>query len=480
MRNLHGMDKLFIGISKLWGISASPGMVKRGIAMKDVSSIENAWIWVSNGTIEKFGSMSDLQSSSNKQILSLLPKEDQWLWNLNTIQPVCGNPSQISPLDLDVRFELPLDFPGANFESLVFMRGMELMPGFVDSHTHIVFAEPRTEEFKLRIQGADYEEIAAAGGGILNSAKKLQQMDFDTLLTSARSRLQAMVEHGTTTVEIKSGYGLTLDSELKMLRVIAQLKSEFPGIIKSTFLGAHAFPSDYKGSEDSYVELIIDTMLPEIAKEGLADHMDVFCDRGFFSPAQTDKLLKAAKKYGLPAKIHANELGITGGVQVGVSNQAWSVDHLEYMGDEEIQILKECLLSDQGETVAVALPGCSYFLGIPFSDVRAMIDSGLVVALATDFNPGSSPVCSLQMVWSLACTKQKLFPAEAFHAITCNAARALRLEDQVGSIAVGMHANFILTAVRNAVDTVPYFFGQNHINSVYIRGNRWSKSTMQP
>jgi len=426
MRNLHGMHKLFIGISKLWGVAESAGMVKYGLAMQAVDCLEHAWIWVHNGSIYKVGIMSDLSESTQSALQNRIT---------STAHDIAG------------KFVFNDDFQGFEFSMLVCLGNKEVMPGFVDSHTHIVFAEPRTEEFKLRIQGAGYEAIAAAGGGILNSARKLQGMSFDFLLTEAKKRLHWMVAHGTTTVEIKSGYGLTVESELMMLRVIAALKAEFPGIIRSTFLGAHAFPLEYKGREEDYVQLIIDTMLPAVVQENLADHVDVFCDRGFFSAEQTGRILTAAKSYGLPGKIHANELGITGGVQVAVANNAWSADHLEYLGEQEIAEFAKSVSAEGGETVPVALPGCSYFLGIPYANTRALIKAGLPVALATDFNPGSSPVCSLQMVWSLACTQQKMLPSEAFNAITCNAARALRLEKNVGSIAPGMDANFITTSM---------------------------------
>ena len=459
--------------------------------MQHVSSVENAWIWVEHGVIKQFGSLEELSPRSIAKINENLPLESSisMVHEEFSVQSTGSDEHLISgqinsqtapkqftfnhPLELDIPLELSDDFPGVVFDSICHFGGMEVLPGFVDSHTHIVFAEPRTEEFKLRIQGAGYEEIAAAGGGILNSAKKLQKMEEETLLVGARNRLHQMVAHGTTTVEIKSGYGLTVESELTQLKVIRALKSEFPGIVKATFLGAHAFPKEYKGREDEYVNLIVSQMLPAVVNEGLADHMDVFCDRGFFTPEQTDVLLKAAKSYGLPAKIHANELGITGGVQKGVENGAWSVDHLEFLGEEEIRVLKDSLGASEGETVPVALPGCSHFLGIPFSNVRGLMLAGLPVALATDFNPGSSPVCSLQMIWSLACTKQKMFPSEAFHAITCNAARALRLESKVGSIAPGMDANFIATDLVNAIETIPYFFGQNHVRAVFILGKRW-------
>jgi len=368
-----------------------------------------------------------------------------------------------------------------DWEGITDWRGVEIvdadgcfaLPAFCDSHTHTVFAKTREEEFVDRIHGLTYEEIALKGGGILNSARRLVEMSEDDLVHQAQKRINKMIALGTGAIEIKSGYGLSVEAELKMLRVIKRLKETNSISIKATFLGAHAFPMEFKGREEDYVKLVIDDMLPRVAEEGLADHVDVFCDRGFFTAEQTSRILKAAAVFGLPAKIHANELGITGGVQVAVSHGAWSADHLEYLGDAEIALFAESLSAKVGETVPVALPGCSYFLGIPYANVRALMNAGLPVALATDFNPGSSPVCSLQQVWSLACTQQKMLPVEAFNAITCNASRALRLEHQVGSIAPGMHANFIVTTTENAMDTIPYFFGKNHIDAVYIKGNSY-------
>jgi imidazolonepropionase len=350
--------------------------------------------------------------------------------------------------------------------------GAEVLPGFVDSHTHIVFAAPRHEEFAMRLAGASYEEIAANGGGILNSARKLQAMSEDELYNQAAERLKLMLSHGTTTVEIKSGYGLTVDAELKILRVIKRLKQNFTCLIKSTFLGAHAFPVEYKNNQQGYIDLILNEMLPVIVQEQLADHIDVFCDKGFFTVEQTAEILTAASKYGIPAKIHANELGLTGGVQIAVEHEAWSADHLEHCEENEIDALKKGFTQNYGGTMPVGLPGTSYFLGIPYTPTKRFMENGLPVALATDFNPGSSPLCSLQTIWALACTQMKMMPVEAFHAITCNAARAMRLENEVGSLAVGMRADFVVTHTKEAIKGIPYFMGQNHIEATFVLGER--------
>ena len=354
--------------------------------------------------------------------------------------------------------------PGADEE--INLQGLEVLPGLVDSHTHTIFAEPRSVEWEMRLKGISYEAIAEAGGGILNSAAKLRSMDEELLYEQSLWRVQRMLEHGTTTLEIKSGYGLDTASELKMLRIARRIGNAVSATVKTTFLGAHAVPPEFKGNREAYVQHIISEMLPAVCEAGLADHMDVFCDRGFFTPEETLQLLEAGAEYGLPAKIHANELGITGGVQAAVKAGAWSADHLEHLGEAEIDCLRNSAV------MPVGLPGTSYFLGIPYADGRRIIDAGLPFALASDFNPGSSPVCNLQMVWSLGCSQIKLLPAEGFNAITINAARSLRLENSTGSIAVGKQADFWTTETRNALQSVPYFFGINHAESVYIGGDK--------
>ena len=316
----------------------------------------------------------------------------------------------------------------------------------------------------MRIKGKSYEEIAAAGGGILNSAKKLQAMSEDELFDNALIRLNEMMHYGTGALEIKSGYGLTVKDELKMLRVIQRLKKASPLTIKATFLGAHAIPAEYKQNRNGYIDLMITEMLPQIAAEKLADYCDVFCDQGFFTVGETDIILNAAAKFGLKAKIHGNELGLTGGVQVAVKNNALSVDHLEYTGDAEIECLKN------SNTMPTALPNCSFFLGIPYAPFRKMIDAGLPVCLATDYNPGSSPNPRMSFVISLACTQMKLTPEEAINATTINGAYALELSKTHGSIAKGKVANVFITKQISSLAYIPYSFGVDMVESVIVDG----------
>lgn len=440
------MRKLFHGISRMWGVAATNGVYSCGSEMAQVEGFSNAWMAVEDGRIVALG--GDEGSYGDGVICS-----------------------RFTGLDASGRNEILVSSSNEMGAELIDLGGVEVLPGLVDSHTHIVFAAPRHEEFEMRIKGESYEAIAAAGGGILNSARKLQAMDEDLLYEQAAARLRVMILHGTTAVEIKSGYGLTVDAELKMLRVIQRLKSTFDILIKATFLGAHGIPMEYKSNPDSYVDLVVDEMLPKVMAEGLADHIDVFCDRGFFTVEQTDRILKAATSLGLPSKIHANELGLTGGVQVAVANGSWSADHLEHCSEVEVGVLRESMDEAYGGTVPVGLPGTSYFLGIPYAPGRALIDAGLPFAMATDFNPGSSPIASLQIVWALGCTQMKLLPAEAFCAISRNAARALRSENEVGTLAAGQRANFFTTKTPNAIQAIPYFMGQNHCHQVFVNGS---------
>ena len=440
------MRKLFHGISRMWGVAATNGAYSCGSEMAQVEGFSNAWMWVEDGRIVALG--GDEGSYGDGVICS-----------------------RFTGLDASGRNEILVSSSNEMGAELIDLGGVEVLPGLVDSHTHIVFAAPRHEEFEMRIKGESYEAIAAAGGGILNSARKLQAMDEDLLYEQAAARLRVMILHGTTAVEIKSGYGLTVDAELKMLRVIQRLKSTFDILIKATFLGAHGIPMEYKSNPDSYVDLVVDEMLPKVVAEGLADHIDVFCDRGFFTVEQTDRILKAATALSLPSKIHANELGLTGGVQVAVANGSWSADHLEHCSEVEVGVLRESMDEVYGGTVPVGLPGTSYFLGIPYAPGRALIDAGLPFAMATDFNPGSSPIASLQIVWALGCTQMKLLPAEAFCAISRNAARALRSEKEVGALAAGQLANFFTTKTPNAIQAIPYFMGQNHCHQVFVNGS---------
>lgn len=349
-------------------------------------------------------------------------------------------------------------------DQIIDATGKMVFPSWCDSHTHLVFAASREEEFNDRIRGLSYEEIAARGGGILNSARKLGAASEDDLFESAWKRLEEIIGFGTGAVEIKSGYGLTLESELKMLRVIRRIKEKSPIPVKATFLGAHAVPMEYKANRQGYIDLIINTMLPQIVEEGLADYFDVFCDRGFFTPEETDFMLKAAAGYGMKAKIHANELGLTGGVQVGVKNNALSVDHLEHCGPEEIV----CLLG--GNTIPTLLPSCAFFLSLPYPPARAMIDAGLPVALATDYNPGSTPSGKMPFAVSVACIKMKMLPEEAIHAATLNGAAAMELSSQMGSITVGKKANLFITKPIPSIAYIPYAFGGDHIENIILGG----------
>jgi imidazolonepropionase len=405
---------LIKNIKSLYGIINDLSIQKKsGTEMAQLDSIENAYLVIKDGIITDFGSMNNLPETS--------------------VQTIDANNGYV-------------------------------LPSFIDSHTHIVFAKSREEEFVLRIKGKSYEEIAAAGGGILNSARKLQSMSEDALFEEAKTRLFEVIKYGTGAIEIKSGYGLTVSDELKMLRVVKRLKAISPITIKATFLGAHAIPAEYKQNREGYIDLVINDMLPKVAAENLADYCDVFCDQGFFTVEETERILIAAKQYGLKAKIHGNELGYTGGVQVAVKHQALSVDHLEYTGDAEIESLKT------GNTMPVGLPNCSFFLGIPYAPGRKLIDAGLPFCLASDYNPGSSPNGRMSFVVALACTQMKLTPEEAINATTINGAYALELSHTHGSITKGKLGNVFITKPISSLAYIPYSFGVDLIDKVIIEG----------
>ncbi len=353
------------------------------------------------------------------------------------------------------------------FDHLISADGQFAFPCWCDSHTHIVYAGSREGEFVDRIKGLTYEEIAKRGGGILNSAEKLNNTSEDELFESARARLHEMAMNGTGAVEIKSGYGLSFDGEIKMLRVIQRLKHHTDLTIKATFLGAHSVPLKYKLNRQEYVDLLINEMLPFIGYEKLADYCDVFCDRGFFTPDETDAILIAAAKYGLIPKIHANELDYSGGIQVGVKNKALSVDHLEYTGDEEINSLLN------SATMPTLLPSTAFFLGLKYPPARKMIDAGLPIALASDYNPGSSPSGKMAFVLSLACVKLKMLPEEAINAATINSAYAMGLNNSHGAIKVGNRANVFLTRPIPHYNYLPYSFGSDLISTVIIGGKMY-------
>lgn len=414
------MSLLITNIKELVQIDDGQRIWSAGKAMDTLETLKDAWILVEDDKIKAFGQMGD-----------------------DDYQIFVSQPSTHQVLDAN--------------QGMVF-------PSFCDSHTHLVYAGSRELEYVDKIKGLSYEEIAKRGGGILNSAKKLAQYTEQQLIDEALPRLEEIIAYGTGAVEIKSGYGLSTQDELKMLRVIKKLKSLSPLTIKSTFLGAHAVPAEYKGRQDEYVDLIINEMIPLLASEDLADYIDVFCDRGFFTVEQTDRILMAGMKYGLRPKIHANELDYSGGIQVGVKSNALSVDHLEFTGEEEI----ECLMSS--ETMPTVLPGAAFFLNMVHSPARKMIEAGLPVAFASDFNPGSSPSGNMQLILSMACINYRLTPNEAINATTLNTAYAMGLSEEMGSIAVGKKANLFITKPISTVEFMPYAYGSNKVKHVILNG----------
>jgi imidazolonepropionase len=355
-----------------------------------------------------------------------------------------------------------------DFDLVVEAHGRFLFPSFVDTHTHLVFAASREKEYVDRIHGLSYEEIAARGGGILNSAAAMATADEDVLYIEACRRMREIIGMGTGAVEIKSGYGLSTESELKMLRVIRRLSESFPIPVKATFLGAHAYPAAYKTDHEGYLRLLEDEMIPKVVAQGIATYFDVFCDRGFFSPEETERLAQKAKRAGLKVRLHANELGLTGGVQVGVKVGAISVDHLEYTSAAERTLLKN------SNTIPTLLPGTAFFLGIPYPDARAMIDEGLPVVLASDYNPGSCPSGNMPFILSLACTRMRMTPEEALNAATYNASFALELQDDVGSITKGKLANLWLSHPMPSLAFLPYAFGSNLVDRIWLNGREYT------
>jgi len=342
--------------------------------------------------------------------------------------------------------------------------GGMVLPAFCDSHTHLVYAGSREQEYEDKIRGLSYEEIARRGGGILNSAKLLSETPEDELFAQSLRRAREIIQSGTGAVEIKSGYGLNTADELKMLRVIKRLKEETPLTIRSTFLGAHAVPAAFKSQPDAYVDLVISEMIPAVAAEDLADYIDVFCDRGFFTEDQTSRILEAGAKFGIVPKIHANELDFSGGVQVGVRHRARSVDHLEFVGEAELQALKG------SQTMPTILPGASFFLGLSYAPARTMIEYGLPVALASDYNPGSSPSGNMELVMSLGIIQLKMLPYEVLNAVTRNGAYAMGLEDSHGTLSPGKVGNLIVTDPMPGFGYMPYAYGSSQIKSVILNG----------
>lgn len=413
-------DLLIKNIKKLVQTEKSPKLKVCGGEMSVIQSIDDAFLHISDGLISDFGTMKDLVKHNN--FLQIQKAET---------------------IDASGRF---------------------VFPSFCDSHTHLVYSGSREIEYTDKIRGLTYEEIARRGGGILNSAKKLHNTSEDDLFLQSMCRISEIISLGTGAVEIKSGYGLNLEDELKMLRVIKRIKMASPIEVKATFLGAHAIPDEYKGNREKYVDLVINEMIPVVASEELADFIDVFCDRGFFTAEDTERILMAGIKYGLPAKIHANELDYSGGVQTGVKYNALSVDHLEFTGDKEI----DSLLSS--ETMPTLLPGASFFLGLKDPPVRKMINSGLPVALASDYNPGSSPSGNMKFIMSLGCIKMRMLPEEVINAVTINSAYAMGISDTHGSIAKGKVANVFITSEIPSLEYLPYAYGSNLIETVILKG----------
>lgn len=409
MRTLYSNIKQLIQIEN----NTDEKKIVKGKEMAILPSIEHAWLLTEDGIIVDFGSMNTLSS--------------------------------------DLQFDQTYD-----------LTGRLVLPTWCDSHTHLVFSHSREHEFVDRIHGLTYEEIAKRGGGILNSAKRMQEVSEDELYDLSLQRLEEVIALGTGAIEIKSGYGLNTEAEMKMLRVIRRLKECSKIDIKASFLAAHTYPLEYKENHEGYIRLIIDEMLPRITGEGLADYMDVFCEKGFFNVDETDRLLEAGARYGLKPKIHANQLYNSGGVQIGVKHHAISVDHLETMDDEEVN----CLL--KSNTIPTLLPGAAFFLAMHYQPARKLIDAGLPVALATDFNPGSCPSGNMNFILSLACTQMKMTPEEAINACTINGAAAMEMTSIIGSIKRGKKARFIITKPVNGISYLPYAYGSNLIERVVI------------
>lgn len=414
------MKRLIKNIKQLVQVEDEPRKWVAGADMAKLNCINNAFLLINEDKIEDFGPMSAMPNFDEME-------------------------------DVDMMQEIDAT-------------GRMVFPSFCDSHTHLVYAGSREIEYTDKIKGLSYEEIAKRGGGILNSAKRMHEATEEELYDSALERIHEIISMGTGAVEIKSGYGLTVEDELKMLRVIKRLKETTPLKIKSSFLGAHAVPADYKGRQDEYVDMVISEMIPMVAAEDLADYIDVFCDKGFFTVEETDRILNAGMKHGMRPKIHANELDYSGGIQVGVKYNALSVDHLEFVGDAEIESLKG------SETMPTVLPGAAFFLNMVCSPVRKMMDAGLPVALASDFNPGSSPSGNMKFVLSLACINYKMLPQEAINATTINSAYAMGVEDEVGSIARGKIANVFITKEIPSIEFMPYAYGSNLIDTVILNG----------
>ena len=405
--------RIITNIGELCGIVPSGVLRKQGAEMEELATLKNAYLTVLEGKIESFGPMSEC--------------------------PVPGTEDDVTDAC-----------------------GGIVMPAFCDSHTHICYAGTREQEFIDKINGLSYAEIAARGGGILNSADLLHATSEEELYSQTMARVKEMIAKGTGAIEIKSGYGLTVEDELKMLRVIRRIKQDTPATIKATFLGAHAVGRAFAGRQEEYVDLVCKEMVPAVGEEGLADFIDVFCDEGFFTPEQTERIIQAGREYGLVPKIHANELAVSGGVQVAVANDALSADHLECTTDAEIEALKGT------RTMPTMLPGSSFFLGLPYGRAKEFIAAGLGIALASDYNPGSSPSGDMRFVMAQGCIKMRLTPAQAFNACTLNSAYAMGVSDILGSITKGKEANLIITDPLPSLAYIPYCYQTPFIREVLL------------
>ncbi len=408
------MKTLVKNIKSLLQVETTPRLKVCGSDMAQLPHIDNAFMIIENDTIAAFGPMSELAEQT--------------------------------------------------FDAEIDASGRMVLPSFCDSHTHLVYAGSREIEYIDKIRGLSYDDIAKRGGGILNSAKRVQEASEQQLYDDAMARLEQIIRYGTGAVEIKSGYGMTPEAELKMLRVIRRLKENSPLTIKSTLLGAHGIPMEYRGCQEKFVDLVIERMIPQAADEGLADYIDVFCDAGFFSVEDTERMLEAGARYGMRPKIHANEMACSGGIQCAVKYNALSCDHLEYTGEEEIQ----CLLNS--ETMPTVLPGAAFFLNMQHAPVRRMMEAGLPVAMASDYNPGSSPSGNMQLILSFACVNYRMLPEEAINATTINSGYAMGVSDKLGSIAVGKRANFYITTPIPTYEYLPYAYGENKVARTFLNG----------
>ncbi len=408
------MRTVFINIRQLLQVRPKSQKKVAGMLMSNLPILENAFLAIENERISDFGLMEEYTSNDHDEIIDATDRL--------------------------------------------------VLPTWCDSHSHVVYAGNRSQEFVDRINGLSYEDIAQRGGGILNSAKTLQNTSEDELFEQSLNRVQNLTQLGTGALEIKSGYGLTTDAELKMLRVIKKIAQETNLKIKSTFLGAHAVPEEFKANKKEYIDLMINEMLPKIDEGNLADFVDVFCEKGYFDLEDTSRILLAAKKYNLQPKIHVNQFNAFGGVALGVKHNALSVDHLEVLGDEDVEALKN------SKTMPVALPGCSFFLGIPYTPARKLMEAGLPLALASDFNPGSAPSGNMNFVVSLACIKMNMTPEEAINAATINGAFAMDISEDYGSVTVGKKAHLILTKKMTSYHQIPYEFGNNPVEKVMLNG----------